>query len=100
MRGTRLTAIFVALAGLALSSAPVIAAWPHSADLQASLAKLALPAKLKCGIVEGHFACWHTKKKDGSGSSSSDSSSSSSSSGTDPSPSNADYQFSHLVMKH
>ena len=88
--------ILVAFTG-AIDS-PVLA-WPLSADLHASFAKLALPAKLKCGIVEGRFTCWSTKKKDksssGSSSSQSDSGSSSSSSGADPSPSSADYQTCH-----
>ena len=39
-------------------------AWPLSADLHAPFAKLAVSAKLKCGIVEGRFTCWTTKKKD------------------------------------
>jgi hypothetical protein len=91
-----LALVLIALAGAVDSPA---VAWPVSPDLRAFFAKVAVPAKLKCGIVEGRFTCWSTKKKDktssGSSSSKSDSGSTSSSAGVDPSPSSADYQTCH-----
>lgn len=39
-------------------------AWPVSANLHSFFAKPALPAKLKCGVIEGRFTCWSTKKTD------------------------------------
>jgi hypothetical protein len=97
-------ALGVAIAGLTLvcgfgSDADAFSLF-SARDLDGIFTGLTLPAKLRCGIVNGHFTCWNTKKHNEGTTPNNTGTPSTKTGGAeltgiDPSPSSADYTTCH-----